>query len=203
MARYTGPKDKISRRFGVAIFGPSKALERRAFGPGQHGARSGRKKQSDYSVALNEKQKLRYQYGLLERQFRRFFEEASRRRGVTGEILLQMLECRLDNVVYRLGLANSRNAARQYVSHGHVTVNGKKVNVPSAQVKPGDVVAMKQNPRAQQMGLRSLDLTQAIVVPDWLTQDRDKLGGKVVRLPSRDEIDPIVNEQLVVELYSR
>jgi small subunit ribosomal protein S4 len=203
MARYTGPKDKISRRFGVAIYGPSKALERRAFGPGQHGARSGRKKQSDYSVALNEKQKLRYQYGVLEKQFRRFFEEASRRRGVTGEILLQMLECRLDNVVYRLGLANSRNAARQYVSHGHVTVNGKKLNIPSAQVKPGDVVAMKPSPRAQQMGLRALDLTQAIVVPDWLTQDRDKLGGKVNRLPSREEIDPIVNEQLVVELYSR
>lgn len=203
MARYTGPKDKISRRFGVAIFGPSKAMERRNFGPGQHGARSGRKKQSDYSVALNEKQKLRYQYGVLEKQFRRFFEEASRRRGVTGEILLQMLECRLDNVVYRLGLANSRNAARQYVSHGHVTVNGRKLNIPSAQVKPGDVIAMKQSARAQQMGLRSLDLTQAIVVPDWLSQDRDKLGGKVNRLPSREEIDPIVNEQLVVELYSR
>jgi small subunit ribosomal protein S4 len=203
MARYTGPKDKISRRFGVAIYGPSKAQERRPFGPGQHGARSGRKKQSDYAVALNEKQKLRYQYGVLEKQFRRIFEEASRRRGVTGETLLQMLECRIDNVVYRLGLANSRNAARQYVSHGHVTVNGKKLNIPSAQVKPGDVIAMKQSPRAQQMGLRALDLTQAVVVPDWLTQDRDKLGGKVNRLPSREEIDPIVNEQLVVELYSR
>ncbi len=203
MARYTGPKDKISRRFGVAIFGPSKAQERRPFGPGQHGARSGRKKQSDYSVALNEKQKLRYQYGVLEKQFRRVFEEASRRRGVTGETLLQMLECRIDNVIYRLGLANSRNAARQYVNHGHVTVNGKKLDIPSAQVKPGDVIAMKQTPRAQQMGLRALDLTQAVMVPDWLTQDRDKLGGKVNRLPSREEIDPIVNEQLVVELYSR
>lgn len=203
MARYTGPKDKISRRFGVPIYGPSKAMERRNFGPGQHGARSGRKKQSDYSIALIEKQKLRYQYGVLEKQFRRFFEEASRRRGVTGEILLQMLECRLDNVVYRLGLANSRNAARQYVSHGHVTVNGRKLNVASAQCKPGDVIAMKQSTRAQQMGLRSLDLTQAIVVPEWLSQDRDKLGGTVNRLPSREEIDPIVNEQLVVELYSR
>ena len=203
MARYTGPKDKISRRFGVAIFGPSKAQERRPFGPGQHGARSGRKKQSDYSVALNEKQKLRYQYGVLEKQFRRVFEEASRRRGVTGETLLQMLECRIDNVIYRLGLANSRNAARQYVNHGHVTVNGKKLDIPSAQVKPGDVIAMKQTPRAQQMGLRALDLTQAVVVPEWLSQDRDKLGGKVNRLPSREEIDPIVNEQLVVELYSR
>ncbi len=203
MARYTGPKDKISRRFGVAIYGPSKAMERRNFGPGQHGARSGRKKQSDYSVALAEKQKLRYQYGVLEKQFRRFFEEASRRRGITGEILLQMLECRLDNVVYRLGLANSRNAARQYVSHGHVTVNGKKLNIPSAQVKPGDVVAMKPSARAQQLGLRALDLTQAVVVPEWLSQDRDELGGKVNRIPSREEIDPIVNEQLVVELYSR
>ncbi len=203
MARYTGPKDKISRRFGVAIFGPSKALERRSFGPGQHGARSGRKKLSDYAVALAEKQKLRYQYGLLEKQFRRYFEEAARRRGVTGEILLQMLELRLDNVVYRLGLANSRNAARQYVSHGHVTVNGKKCNIPSAQCKPGDVIAMKKTARAQQMGLRALDLTQAAVVPDWLTQDRDGLGGTVQRVPSREEIDPIVNEQLVVELYSR
>lgn len=203
MARYTGPKDKISRRFGVPIYGPSKALERRSFGPGQHGARSGRKKLSDYAVALTEKQKLRYQYGVLEKQFRRFFEEASRRRGVTGEILLQMLELRLDNVVYRLGLANSRNAARQYVSHGHVTVNGKKCNIPSAQCKPGDVIAMKKSARAQQMGLRALDLTQAVIVPDWLTQDRDTLGGTVQRVPSREEIDPIVNEQLVVELYSR
>jgi small subunit ribosomal protein S4 len=140
---------------------------------------------------------------MLEKQFRKFFEEASRRRGVTGEILLQMLECRLDNVVYRLGLAPSRNAARQYVSHGHVTVNGKKVNVASYQCKQGEVIAMKPGARAQQMGLRSLDITQAIVVPDWLSQDRDKLSGTVNRLPSREEIDPIVNEQLIVELYSR
>ncbi len=203
MARYTGPKDKISRRFGVAIFGPSKALERRNFAPGQHGARSGRKKNSDYAVALAEKQKLRYQYGMLEKQFRRFFAEASRRRGVTGEILLQMLELRLDNVIYRLGLAPSRNAARQYVGHGHVTVNGRKCDVSSRQCKPGDIVAIKNTARAQQIGLRALDLTQAVVVPDWLTMDRDKLTGTVVRVPSRDEIDPIVNEQLIVELYSR
>jgi small subunit ribosomal protein S4 len=203
MARYTGPKDKISRRFGVAIFGPSKALERRNFAPGQHGARSGRKKLSDYAVALAEKQKLRYQYGLLEKQFRKFFEEASRRRGVTGEILLQLLELRLDNVIYRLGLAPSRNAARQYVSHGHVTVNGKKCNIPSRILKAGDAVAMKQVARSQQIGLRSLDLTQAVVVPEWLTHDRDGLKGTVVRIPSREEIDPIVNEQLIVELYSR
>jgi small subunit ribosomal protein S4 len=203
MARYTGPKDKISRRFGVAIFGPSKAMERRNFAPGQHGARSGRKKLSDYAVALAEKQKLRYQYGMLEKQFRKFFEEASRRRGVTGVILLQMLELRLDNVIYRLGLANSRNAARQYVGHGHVTVNGQKVNIPSYQCKPGDVIAMKPSVRSQQMGVRALDLTQAVPLPDWVTQDKEKLGGTVNRIPSREEIDPIVNEQLVVELYSR
>lgn len=203
MARYTGPKDKISRRFGVAIFGPSKALERRNFGPGQHGARSGRKKQSEYAIALAEKQKLRYQYGVLEKQFRRTFQEASRRRGVTGEILLQMLELRLDNVVYRLGLANSRNAARQYVSHGHVMVNGHKVDIPSYQCRPGDVIAMKKSAKSQQLGTRALELTQAVPVPDWVTQDKDKLGGTVNRVPSREEIDPIVNEQLVVELYSR
>src|SRR6188768_1910111 len=184
MGRYTGPKTKVARRYGVPLFGPSKSLERKNYPPGMHGPKGSRRKQSDYSVALSEKQKLRYQYGLLEKQFRRFFEEASRRRGVTGEILLQMLELRLDNVIYRLGLAPSRNAARQYVGHGHVTVNGKKCDIPSAQCKPGDVIALKPNARAQQMGLRSLDLTQAIVVPDWLSQDRDKLGGTVNRLPS-------------------
>lgn len=203
MARYTGPKDKISRRFGVAIFGPSKAMERRNFAPGQHGARSGRKKLSDYAIALAEKQKLRYQYGMLEKQFRKFFAEAARRRGITGEILLQMLELRLDNVVYRLGLANSRNAARQYVSHGHVTVNGKKVSIASYQCRPGEKIAMKAAVRSKQLGVRALDLTQAVPVPDWVTQDKDALGGTVNRVPSREEIDPIVNEQLIVELYSR
>lgn len=203
MARYTGPKDKISRRFGVAIYGPTKAIERRSFGPGQHGARSGRKKQSDYSVALGEKQKLRYQYGMLEKPFRRFFAEAQRRKGVTGEILLQMLELRLDNVIFRLGLANSRSAARQFVGHGHVRVNGQKVNIPSYQCKPGDIVSVKDTPRSQQMGMRALDLTQAVPVPEWVTIDRDKLSGTVNRVPSREEIDPLVNEQLIVELYSR
>lgn len=205
MARYTGPKDKISRRFGVAIYGPTKAIERRAFGPGQHGGRSGggRKKQSDYSIALGEKQKLRYQYGMLEKPFRRFFAEAQRRKGVTGEILLQMLELRLDNVVYRLGLASSRSAARQFVGHGHIRVNGEKVNIPSYQCKPGDIVSVKDTARSQQLGMRSLDLTQAVPVPEWVTIDRDKLSGTVNRVPSRDEINPLVNEQLIVELYSR
>src|ERR1043165_8660715 len=145
MARYTGPKDKISRRFGVPIFGPTKSLERKNYPPGMHGPKGSRRKQSDYSVALAEKQKLRYQYGLLERQFRRYFQTALTRRGVTGEILLQLLETRLDNVVYRLGFANSRNAARQMVSHGHIAVNGRKTDVSSFICKPGDEVAVREN----------------------------------------------------------
>src|SRR5690606_13721894 len=140
MARYTGPRAKISRRFGVSLFGSSKALERRNFPPGQHGLRAGRKKKSDYAVALGEKQKLRFQYGVLEKQFRKYYEEATRRRGVTGELLLQLLELRLDNVCYRLGFGNTRQAARQLVNHGHVLVNGRKVDVPSYQVKPGDKI---------------------------------------------------------------
>ena len=203
MARYTGPKDKISRRYGTAIFGPSKSLERRPYGPGQHGARSGRKKQSDYAIALAEKQKLRYQYGVLERQFRRTFDEASRRKGVTGEIMLQLLETRLDNVVYRLGLGNTRNAARQFVGHGHIRVNGVRVNVPSYQVRPGDIVSVRDNPRSKQLAIRALDLSQAVVVPDWMAFDKDKLSGVLHRIPSKEEIQPIVNEQLIVELYSR
>src|SRR6187402_979286 len=203
MARYTGPKSRISRRFGVALFGPSKALERKNYGPGMHGPKGSRRKQSDYSVALAEKQKLRYQYGVLERQFRRYFTIASTRRGVTGEILLQLLETRLDNVVYRLGFANTRSAARHLVSHGHVLVNGRRVNVASYNVKAGDEITIKDKPKTRQLVLRNLDLTQIAPVPDWLTVDRDGLSGKVARIPSREEMQPIVNEQLVIELYSR
>ena len=151
MARYTGPKTKISRRFGVALFGPSKALERKNYGPGMHGPKGSRRKQSDYAVALAEKQKLRYQYGVLERQFRRYFSIASTRRGVTGEILLQLLETRLDNVIYRLGFANSRSAARQMVSHGHVQVNGRKVDVSSFNVKAGDTITVKDKPQSRRL----------------------------------------------------
>ncbi|MDA0811193.1 MAG: 30S ribosomal protein S4 [Verrucomicrobia bacterium] len=203
MARYRGPKDKLNRRFGVALFGPSKSLERRAYGPGQHGPRRGRRKQSDYAVALAEKQKLKFQYGLLEKQFRRCFAEASRRRGITGEILLQLLESRLDNVVYRLGMANSRNAARQFVGHGHVLVNGSRVDIPSYDVKPGDVITVRDSARSRQVAIRFLDITQAAPVPDWVTVDRDNLTGTFARVPSREEIAPLVNEQLIVELYSR
>jgi len=203
MARYTGPKSKISRRYGVPLFGPSKALERKNYPPGMHGPKGARRKLSDYATALAEKQKLRFQYGLMERQFRRYFETALRKRGVTGETLLQMLETRLDNVVYRLGFANSRSAARQLVSHGHVLVNNRKVNVSSYNLRAGDLVTVKDRPSSRRLATRNLELTQIHTVPDWLVLDKDQFQGKVVRIPSREEIAPIVNEQLVVELYSR
>lgn len=203
MARYTGPTDKISRRFGVPLFGPSKALERRSYPPGQHGMRGARRKNSEYSVALAEKQKLRFQYGVLEKQFRRYFAEASRRRGVTGTILLQLLETRLDNVVFRLGLANTRRAARQLVNHGHVMVNGHRVDISSCNVRPSDKISLGDNPRSQQLGQRALELTTAVPVPDWLVMDRERMEGSMSRIPLREDINPIVNEQLVVELYSR
>ncbi|MFT3990443.1 MAG: 30S ribosomal protein S4 [Luteolibacter sp.] len=203
MARYTGPRAKISRRFGVSLFGPSKALDRRNFPPGQHGVRAGRKKKSEYSVALGEKQKLRFQYGVLEKQFRGYYEEAARRRGVTGEILLQLLETRLDNVVFRAGFANTRQAARQIVNHGHVLVNGVRVDIASYQVKPGDVVKVGNKPSSQQLAVRMTDLTQAAAAVDWLNVDKDKLEATVSRVPERSDINPIVNVQLIVELYSR
>src|ERR1043166_6474784 len=203
MARYTGPKTKISRRFGVPIFGPSKSLERKNYPPGMHGPKGSRRKQSEYSVALAEKQKLRYQYGLLERQFRRYFQTALTKRGVTGEILLQLLETRLDNVVYRLGFANSRNAARQMVGHGPVQVNGQKVDVSSFNCKPGDTITVKDKPGSRRLATKNIELTQIAPVPDWLTVDKDNFTGKVARIPTRDEIAPIVDEQLIGTLYSR
>ncbi|MGC3988198.1 MAG: 30S ribosomal protein S4 [Chthoniobacteraceae bacterium] len=203
MARYTGPKTKISRRFGVPIFGNSKALERKNYPPGMHGPKGSRRKQSDYALALAEKQKLRYQYGLLERQFRRYFQTALTRRGVTGLILLQLLETRLDNVVYRLGFANSRAAARQMVSHGHVAVNGRKTNISSFNLRAGDKVSVKEKTGSRNLAAKFLELTQITPVPDWLAVDKDNFSGTVTRIPSREEIAPIVNEQLVVELYSR
>ena len=202
MARYTGPRSKISRRFGVPIFGTSKALERKNYPPGQHGAK-GRRKQSEYGVAIGEKQKLRYTYGLLERQFRRCFEIARKKRGVTGEILLQLLESRLDNVVYRLGFAPTRRQARQMVSHGHVLVNGRRVTVPSFSVKSGQEIGICNTPKARQMATRNLEASQLNPMPTWMTLDRDAFKGVLTRIPTRDEIQPIANEQLVVELYSR
>ncbi len=202
MARYTGPRQKKSRRYGVALFGPSKALERRNFPPGVHGEKGNRKK-SDYAIGLAEKQKLRIMYGLLERQFRGYFEEAARRRGVTGLNLLQILELRLDNVVFRLGFANSRRAARQMVTHGHIKVNGRKANSPSFQTKPGNIIEGKPTPTTQRMVTKGLELTQIAPTPEWLTVDKEHFKGEVKRVPSREEIAPIVNEQLVVEFYSR
>jgi len=203
MARYTGPREKVARRFGVALFGPSKALEIRNFPPGQHGARNTRRKLSDYGTALAEKQKLRFTYGVLEKQFRRVFAEAVRRKGVTGTIMLQLLEHRLDNIVYRLGFANTRFASRQMVGHGHIQVNGVNVNIASYLTKPGDVITVKNTPRSQQLVNRFLDLTQGVVVPDWMTADRDNKKGTINRSPEREEIEVFCNEQLVVELYSR
>src|SRR3954471_7753751 len=174
MARYTGPKDKLSRRFGIPLFGATKSLEQKNYPPGMHGPKGGRRKQSDYAIALAEKQKLRFQYGVLERQFRRYFTIASTRRGVTGEILLQLLETRLDNVVYRLGFANSRSAARQMVSHGHVQVNGRKVDVSSFNVKAGDTITVKDKPQSRRLAAKHIELTQITPVPDWLTVDKDQ-----------------------------
>jgi small subunit ribosomal protein S4 len=202
MARYTGPRTKKSRRYGVPLFGPHKALERRNYPPGMHGDK-GRRKQSEYATALGEKQKLRLMYGLLEKQFRRYYEIALQRRGITGETLLQLLETRLDNVVFRLGFANSRRAARQMVGHGHISVNGRRVTIPSYNVKIGDVVIVRDNARSRQLGTRGLAATQIAPVPEWLVQDKDNFKGEVKRIPSREEIAPIVNEQLIIELYSR
>jgi small subunit ribosomal protein S4 len=202
MARYTGPRTRISRRFAVPIYGASKYLERRNYPPGMHGPKS-RRKVTDYGLGLIEKQKLRYYYGLMERQFRNVYERALKRRGVTGETMLQILETRLDNVVYHLGFANTRPAARQMVSHGHVRVNGRKVNVPSYALKVNDAVEVKESNVSRQLATRSLELSTSRTVPDWLSLSRDAFKGTVVRVPSRDEIQPIANEQAVVEFYSR
>ncbi len=202
MARYTGPRVRISRRFGLPIFGPSKYLERRNYGPGVHGPKS-RRKHTDYGLGLIEKQKLRYYYGLLERQFRGVYEKALKRRGVTGEQMLQILETRLDNVVFHLGFANTRAAARQMVSHGHITVNGRKVNIPSFGLKVNDAIGVKSTNVSRQLATKNLEIATSRAVPDWLSLNKEEFKGTVMRIPTRDEIQPIANEQAVVEFYSR
>ena len=202
MARYTGPRVRISRRFGIPIFGPSKYLERRNYGPGVHGPKS-RRKHTDYGLGLIEKQKFRYYYGLLERQFRGVYEKALRRRGVTGEQMLQILETRLDNVVFHLGLANTRAAARQMACHGHIQVNGRKVNVPSYALKVNEVITVKNNNVSRQLATKNLEISTSRAVPDWMTLNKEEFKGIVMRVPTRDEIQPIANEQAVVEFYSR
>ncbi len=202
MARYTGPRVRISRRFGLPIFGPSKYLERRNYGPGVHGPKS-RRKHTDYGLGLIEKQKLRYYYGLLERQFRGVYEKALKRRGVTGETMLQILETRLDNVVFHLGFANTRAAARQMVSHGHITVNARKVNVPSYSLKVNDAIVVKNSNVSRQLATKNMEVATSRAVPDWLSMNKEEFKGTVMRIPTRDEIQPIANEQAVVEFYSR
>lgn len=202
MARYIGPTTRLSRRFGQPLFGATKAYEKRSYPPGQHGPRL-RRKLSEYAVGLNEKQKLRYIYGLLERQFRRTFEHAKRERGVTGERFLQLLETRLDSVVYSLGFAKSRAAARQIVNHGHVRVNGRKVDIASYTVVPGDEIMIKDTPTSRQIATRNLEETRARNVPGWLSLSTETYTAVVNRLPTRDEMTQDVNEQLIVEFYSR
>lgn len=202
MSRYTGPTTRINRRFSQAIFAPTKAFERKPHLPGQHGPRL-RRKLSDYAIGLNEKQKLRYMYGMTEKQFRLTFERAKSKRGVTGEIFLQMLECRLDNVVYRLGLAKSRAAARQFVGHGHIVVNGKKTDIASFSVKEGDEIEVRERTSSRQLATQSLEGSQARIVPEWLNLNTDSLKATVNRTPSVDETEQSINVQLIVEYYSR
>lgn len=201
MARYTGPKAKVARRFNEAIFGPSKALAKKAYPPGQHG-RGRRKKQSEYAVQLMEKQKAKYTYGVLEKQFSNLFDKASRKSGITGEVLLQLLEARLDNAVYRLGISPSRRGARQLVSHKHITVNGQIVNIPSFSLKVGDVITVREKSKSLEAITNSVAATAAKRFP-WLEWDASELSGKVVAVPQRDEIPENIQEQLIVELYSK
>ena len=202
MARYTGPRVRISRRFGIPIFSPTKYLERRNYGPGVHGPKS-RRKTTEYGEGLNEKQKLRYYYGLMEKQFRGVYEKALRRRGVTGETMLQILETRLDNVVFHLGFGNTRAAARQLVNHGHVTVNGRKAAIASFALKVNDVICIKKHNVSRQLATKNLEVSASRAVPDWLSLNKEEFKGVVMRIPTRDEIQPIANEQAVVEFYSR
>ena len=201
MARYTGPKSRIARRFGEPIFGPDKALERRNYAPGQHGVNR-RKKNSEYGEQLAEKQKAKYTYGVLERQFRLLFAQASRQKGITGEILIQLLESRLDNIVYRLGIAPTRAAARQMVSHCHITVNGKVVNIPSFQVKPGMIVAVREKDKSMEVIAAALEGFNHTKY-NWLEWDEAQMAGKYLNIPPREEIPENIKEQLIVELYSK
>jgi small subunit ribosomal protein S4 len=201
MARYRGPKSKIARRFREPIFGPDRALDKKPYPPGMHGSSHRRKKESEYGIQLQEKQKAKYTYGILERQFRKTFGVALKRKGITGEVLLQLIEARLDNVVYRLGIAPTRRAARQLVSHRHIVVNGDVVNVPSYSVKEGDVVGVREKAKSLEV------ITDALASRSnkfsWLDWDEEKKQGKFMNYPPREEIPENIREQLIVELYSK
>lgn len=201
MARYTGPKSKIARKFGEAIYGPDKYLEKKNYPPGMHGNNRRRKKQSDYGVQLMEKQKAKYTYGMLERQFENLFKKASSKSGITGELLLQLCEARLDNVVFRLGIAPSRAAARQLVTHRHVTVNGEVCNVPSRSVKPGEKIAVREKSKSLEAISESLSSNSCDSA--WLSWNPSTMEGEFMHYPTRDEIPENINEQLIVELYSK
>ncbi|NSW93241.1 MAG: 30S ribosomal protein S4 [Bacteroidales bacterium] len=202
MAKYIGPKSKIARKFGEPIYGPDKYLDRKNFPPGQHGINKKRKKSSEYGIQLREKQKAKYTYGILERQFRNTFEKASRSKGVTGVVLLQLLESRLDNVVYRFGLAPTRAGARQLVSHRHITVNGNVINIPSYQVKPGDIVGVREKSKSLESIHESLS-TRRYAKLSWLEWDDAQMAGKFMNVPDRTEIPEDIREQLIIELYSK
>lgn len=201
MARYKGPKAKRARRYNDPIFGPSKAVQKKPYPPGQHG-RGRRRKQSEYAIQLSEKQKAKDTYGVLERQFRNLFEKASRKQGITGEVLLQLLESRLDNLVFRLGISPTRRGARQLVLHKHITVNGEVVNIPSYSVKPGDLVAVREKSKSLEVIVNSLASRSAKKYP-WLEWDGKELTGKYISVPQRDDIPENIQEQLIVELYSK
>ena len=203
MARYTGPKTKMARRFGEAIFGPDRSFEKRKYPPGQHGPSKRRKQKSDYAVQLSEKQKAKYTYGVLERQFRNLFDRANRKSGVTGEILLQYLEARLDNAVFRLGIAPTRRAARQLVSHKHILVNGILTNVPSFHLRPGDVISVRNKSRNLEVIQNSISAKSDIRKWNWLEWNPERMEGTFMEYPERDKIPENINEQLIVELYSK
>ena len=201
MARYTGPKTKIARKFGVAIFGEDKSFEKRNYPPGQHGNNRRRGKKSEYAIQLIEKQKAKYTYGVLEKQFRNMFKKATASKGITGEVLLQLCESRLDNVVFRMGLSRSRNGARQLVSHRHITVNGSIVNIPSYSLKAGDIIAVREKSKS----LETIEsaLSNSSVVYEWITWNNDTKSGTYVSVPARIQIPENINEQFIVELYSK
>jgi len=201
MARYTGPRTKIARKFGEPVYGPDKVLEKKNYPPGLHGINKRRRKQSEYGIQLKEKQKAKYTYGVLERQFLNLFKKASRSKGVTGEVLLQLLESRLDNVVYRLGISPTRSGARQLVTHRHITVNGSVVNVPSYLLKPGDLIGVREKSKSLEVITNSLSAGRAR--GSWLEWDDAQMTGKFMNVPEREEIPENIKEQLIVELYSK
>lgn len=203
MARYTGPRTKKSRAFGEAIFGPSKAFEKKKYPPGMHGNTRRRRQRSDYAIQLLEKQKAKYTYGVLERQFRNLFDKAHRKGGITGTVLLQFLEARLDNTVFRLGIANTRRGARQLVSHRHITVNGIVTNIPSYQLRPGDVIAVRGRSQNMAHVSESIDRKTDSRRYPWLEFNPEKMQGTFVSYPERENIPEKINEQLIVELYSK